>query len=118
MKKVFLITATANGITIRNKNTGGKMTAKLVNGEIVRENIGLEGKDHQYALNLSGFIAEAVTQPKLKKLGFAAYFKTMADMLQGVADSTSFRSLSNRARKAAETAKLVQPGIFFYESCR
>lgn len=118
MKKVFLITATATGITIRNKTTGGKMTAKLVDGNIVRENIGLEGKDHQYALNLSSFIAEAVAQPKLKKLGFPAYFKTIAGILQGVADSTSFRSLSNRARKAAETAKLIAVDSFFYESCK
>ncbi len=86
---------------------------------MVRENIGLEGKDHQYALNISKFIEEARTStPKLRKAGFADYFKTIAGVFQETADATTFRSLSNRARKQAETSKIVPAGKFFYEVCR
>ena len=116
--KNFAVKATANGITIRNKATGGVAKVTLnADGILVRDNSTLEGKDRQYANNIACFIENNVTAPKLKKMDWPTYFATLGNVLTEVADSNTFRALSNRARKVAVTTKLVPETGNFYEQC-
>ncbi len=117
--KNFSVTAKGNGITIRNKVTGGVAKVTLnADGILVRDNSTLEGKDRQYANNIACFIEGNVNAPKLKKMDWPTYFKTMGEVLSEVADSNTFRALSNRARKTAVTTKLVPEAGNFYEVCK
>lgn len=119
MKSIFSVAVKDNGIVIRNKVTGGVSKVTLnADGVLVRDNSTLEGKDRQYANNIACFIEGNVNAPKLKKMSWPEYFKTLGSVLSEVADSNTFRALSNRARKTAVTAKLVPEQGNFYEVCR
>lgn len=112
--KNFRVTSTANGITISQPGVGS-VSVKMVNGAIVRTNTGLEGKNHQYALNISKFVEGVAALPKYRKLGFAATVKAIAEVAKTLTECTSFRNLSNQLRRQAEVNKLVPAGAFFYE---
>lgn len=111
----FRVTASTNGITIRNTQTGGSVSVKTVNGEMQRNHTGLEGKDHQYGLNVTKFIQSVMNEARYKKMGMKAAYAKLAEVFKGVADSTNFRNLSNRSRKFAEDNGVTKVGQFFYE---
>ena len=118
MKSNFAVKATANGITIRNKATGGVAKVTLnADGILVRDNGNLEGKDRQYANNIACFVEHNVNAPKLKMLSWPEYFATLGNVMSEVSDSNTFRALSNRARKYAIAAKLVPEAGNFHEVC-
>lgn len=112
--KNFKVTTSANGITI-SQIGGGSVSVKNVNGELLRTNTGLQGKDHQYALNISKFIEGVMGITKHKKAGVTATMKTIGGLAKELTECTSFRNLSNRLRRLAEEQKVTKEGQFFYE---